>query len=66
MKVGKMKTLTPYIKGSRIPITYFFSYIEEGYSLSDFLASYPWIKREDVIKKLDEFKKKEIAARYAF
>ena len=55
-----------YIQGSKIPITYFFDYIKRGYGISDFLSAYPWIKREDLIKKLEELEKKEIVARYAF
>ena len=54
-----------YIKGSKIPITFFFDYIKEGYSISDFLSSYPWVKKEDLIRKLEEFEEKEIAAKYA-
>lgn len=68
MPVSKKKSVsqTPYIKGSRIPITYFFNYIKNGYSISEFLSAYPWIKREDLIKKLEEFENKEITSRYVF
>ncbi|HSW48461.1 MAG TPA: DUF433 domain-containing protein [Candidatus Saccharimonadales bacterium] len=55
-----------YIKGSKVPITFLFDYIKKGYGMSDFLSSYPWIKKEDVVKKLEEFEKEEIASRYAF
>jgi len=55
-----------YIKGSRIPITYFFNYIKKGYSMSDFLSAYPWIQKKDVINKIDEFEKNEVIAKYAF
>lgn len=55
-----------FIRGSRIPITYFFDYIKEGYTISDFLSSYPWIKKAYLIKKLEEFEKNEIASKYAF
>lgn len=54
------------IKGSRIPITYFFNYIKNGYSISDFLSAYPWIKKKDVINKINEFEKNEIIANYVF
>lgn len=53
------------IPKSRIPIAYLLDYIKEGYSISDFLASYPWIKRKDVGKALDEIKAREFTARYA-
>ena len=61
-KVNKNKV---YVRGSRIPITFFFDYIKEGYTISDFLSSYPWIKKENLIKKLEEFENKEITSRYA-
>jgi len=53
-----------YIRGSKIPITFFFDYIKEGYTISDFLSSYPWIKKEDLISKLEEFEK-DTASKYA-
>ena len=53
------------IPKSRIPIAYLLDYIKEGYSISDFLASYPWIKKKDVRKALDEIKGREFTARYA-
>ena len=53
------------IPKSRIPIAYLLDYIKEGYSISDFLASYPWIKKKDVGKALDEIKTREFTARYA-
>lgn len=56
------KNLVP---GSKVPIAYLIDYIKEGYSISDFLASYPWIKRSNVEKALDELKKREFSSRYA-
>lgn len=53
------------IPKSRIPIAYLIDYIKEGYSISDFLASYPWIKRNNIEKALDEIKTREFTARYA-
>ena len=44
---------TNLIPKSRIPIAYLLDYIKEGYSIYDFLASYPWIKKKDVGKALD-------------
>ena len=67
MKKNKITpSKSPYIKGSKIPITYFLNYIKNGLSISDFLSAYPWIKKEDLIKKLDEFENKEITSRYVF
>ncbi|MBI4096324.1 MAG: DUF433 domain-containing protein [Candidatus Levybacteria bacterium] len=53
------------IPKSRIPISYLLDYIKEGYSISDFLASYPWIKKNNVKKAIDEIKTREFTARYA-
>ena len=54
------------IPRSKIPISFLIDYIKEGYSLSDFLSSYPWIKREDTIKALEEIKKREFTSEYVF
>ena len=53
------------IPKNRIPISYLLDYIKEGYSISDFLASYPWIKKKEVEKALDEIKTREFTTRYA-
>lgn len=50
---------------SRIPISYLLDYIKEGLAISDFIASYPWIKRKDVEKALEEIKKREFTSQYA-
>ena len=52
------------IPKNRIPIAYLLDYIKEGYSISDFLASYPWIKKKEVEKALDEIKTREFTTRY--
>lgn len=51
---------------SKIPISYLFDYIKEGYTIADFIASYPWLKRKNVEKALDEIKKREFSSHYAF
>lgn len=51
---------------SRIPIAYLLDYIKEGLTISDFIASYPWIKRKDIEKALEEIKKREFTSQYAF
>lgn len=53
------------IPKSKIPIAILFDYIKDGYGISDFLASYPWLKRKDVEKALDEIKTREFTSRYA-
>ena len=61
MRATVKKNLVP---GSRIPITYLIDYLKEGYSLSDFIASYPWVKENNVKKALDEIKKRDFSARH--
>ncbi|MDO8577060.1 MAG: DUF433 domain-containing protein [Candidatus Daviesbacteria bacterium] len=51
---------------SRIPIAYLLDYIKEGLTISDFLASYPWVKKSDVKKALEEIKNREFTSRHAF
>lgn len=47
------------IHKSRIPIAYLLDYIKKGLTVSDFIASYPWLKRKNIEKALDEIKKRE-------
>lgn len=58
MNEGAMKSTqnvkNPYIKGSKIPVNILLQYFKEGLGITDFLSSYPWIKKSDVVKKLDE------------
>lgn len=44
------------IPKSRIPISYLLDYIKEGYTVDNFLASYPWVKKKDVERALDQIK----------
>lgn len=55
-----------FIKGSRVSISVLIDYIKEGYSLSEFLSDYPWIKRSDAQKTLDKLKSNEFPIKYAF
>lgn len=64
-----MKTVSgnkKIIRGSKISISVLIDYIRDGYSLVEFLSDYPWIKRKDAEKALDEIKQKDFPARYAF
>lgn len=61
--VSDKKNLIP---GSKISISVLIDYIRDGYSLVEFLSDYPWIKRKDAEKALDEIKEKDFPARYAF
>ncbi|MBI2008717.1 DUF433 domain-containing protein [Candidatus Amesbacteria bacterium] len=61
-----MKTKTKnIIKGSKIPITYLIDYIKDGYSITDFLSAYPWIRRTQVETALEDIKQRDFASRYA-
>lgn len=44
------------VPGSKVPIAYLIDYLTEGYSISDFIVSYPWIKESNVKKVLNEIK----------
>ncbi len=62
----KKNDITNLVPKSKIPITYLIDYIKEGYTIADFIASYPWVKRKNVEKALDEIKKREFTSQYAF
>lgn len=55
-----------FIKGSRVSISVLIDYIKEGYSLSEFLSDYPWIRRSDAQRTLDQLKDNEFPTKYAF
>lgn len=59
---ASVKNLIPK---SKVPIAYLIDYIKDGLSISDFISSYPWIKRKDVDSALEEIKKREFTERYA-
>ncbi len=43
---------TPVFRGTRVPIHSLFEYMENGYSLDEFLESFPAVRREQVISLL--------------
>ena len=53
------------IPGTRIPVSYLIDYIKEGYTVSDFVSSYPWVSRAKILRALDEIKAREFTAQYA-
>ena len=65
MKKQAIKHDKDLVKGGRVPIKYLFDYIKEGYSISDFLASYPWLKRKDVEDAIEEIKRRDFSSKYA-
>ena len=63
----KLKTTSKkLIPGSRVSISVLIDYIREGYSLTEFLSDYPWIRKDNAQKALDELKQKEYPIKYAF
>jgi len=44
---------TPVFKGTRVPIKTLFEYLEDDYSLEEFLECFPTVTREMVCKLLD-------------
>lgn len=70
MKSATMKKTTTLkeklIPGSRVSISVLIDYIKEGYSLTEFLSDYPWIKKNDAQKALDRLQEKEYPIGYAF
>jgi len=55
----KKTTNKNLVPKSRIPIAYLLDYVKKGFTVSDFIASYPWLKRKNIEKALDEIKKRE-------
>jgi uncharacterized protein (DUF433 family) len=43
---------TPVFRGTRVPIHSLFEYMENGYSVDEFLESFPTVQREQVISLL--------------
>ena len=62
-KTVEEKDLVP---GSKIPIAFLLDYFKEGLSINDFISAYPWVKKAEVTKALEEIKKRDFAARHAF
>ena len=54
------------ITGSKVSVSVLIDYIKDGYSIAEFLADYPWIKRGSVQKALNEIKKKDYPYIHAF
>jgi uncharacterized protein (DUF433 family) len=44
---------TPVFKGTRVPVKTLFEYLEDNYSLEEFLACFPTVTRELACKVLD-------------
>ncbi len=42
----------PVFKGTRVPVATLFEYLEDNYSLYEFLDSFPSVKKEDALAVL--------------
>lgn len=45
---------TPVIAGTRVPVQTLFEYLQAGESINSFLEGFPSVKREQVVRLLDE------------
>jgi uncharacterized protein (DUF433 family) len=52
---------TPVFAGTRVPFQTLMDYLEQGQSLTDFLADFPTVKRDQVIAALEEAKEAVLA-----
>ncbi len=53
---------TPVFAGTRVPVQTLLDYLEAGESIDDFLAGFPSVSREQVIRFLEEAKDRAVAA----
>ena len=53
---------TPVFFGTRVPLQTLLDYLEAGDSIDDFLAGFPSVSREQVIKFLEQAKDRLVAA----
>ena len=60
----KVKNADKFIPGSKVPASFIFDYLKEGYSLTDFLSAYPWLDRKAVEETIEKIKK-DYSSHYA-
>ena len=48
----------PCFKGTRVPVTHLFDYLEAGDSLGDFLNDFPTVTREQALGVLEMMRKR--------
>jgi uncharacterized protein (DUF433 family) len=46
---------TPVFAGTRVPIRTLFEYLEDNYTLEEFLECFPTVSKEKAIRLLNEF-----------
>ena len=47
---------TPVFKGTRVPVSTFFEYLESGHSLDEFLQDFPTVTKLQAIQVLEKLK----------
>jgi uncharacterized protein (DUF433 family) len=52
---------TPVFAGTRVPVQTLLDYLEAGESIDDFLAGFPSVSRDQVIKFLEQAKDRLVA-----
>lgn len=65
MKLMPVSPKEKIVPGSRVPVAFLIDYFMEGYSISDFLAAYPWVKKSTAKKVLQEIKDRGVTSQYA-
>jgi uncharacterized protein (DUF433 family) len=53
---------TPVFRGTRVPVQTLLDHLEAGDSINDFLAGFPSVTREQVIRFLEQAKDRLVAA----
>lgn len=48
---------TPVFAGTRVPVKFFFEYIESGETLDEFLFNFPTVKKDQALQLLEIAKK---------
>jgi len=48
---------TPVFAGTRVPVKFFFDYIESGETLDEFLFNFPSVKKDQALQLLEIAKK---------
>ena len=47
---------TPVFKGTRVPVSTFFEYLQGGHSLNTFLEDFPTVSRQQAVQVLEKFR----------
>jgi uncharacterized protein (DUF433 family) len=48
---------TPVFSGTRVPVKFFFEYIESGETMDEFLYNFPTVKKDQALQLLEMAKK---------